>query len=230
MQNARVSNDGHVPQTGILLGASDHLTQSLERLTKKVTLKAGEMLFDQGTEGDALYTVESGSVEISVVANDGRKLSLAVMGRGQMLGEIALFDQGLRTAGASAIEKTVLRKIERAELFFAIKRDPQLALDMIELAGKRLRDVSKQLHEQVFLQMHTRLARKILHLTEGETLPSKVLKMSQGDLADFVGASREAVSKTLSIWRKQNIVDVGRGTVTINDRAALRELAALDFF
>lgn len=215
-----------LPQSGFLSDASEELKELLHSLATDVTLASGDILFEEGDDGDALYALLRGQLELSVLSADGRKLSLDVVRPGALFGEIALFDPGPRTATATALEDTTLRRIRNGDLLKAIADHPQLAADLIRLAGQRMRWMNKQLSEQVFLPLSTRLARKVLYLS-GE---SGTLSLSQAELAEFVGATREAVSKTLSTWKKQETIRLTRGGLDILDRAALDTLAGVDQF
>ena len=217
-----------LPRTGFLAQASPELTETLERLAQTVTLDTGETLFEQGDTGAALYAVTHGALEISVLSEDGRKFALDVMRDGAVLGEIALFDPGPRTATVTATEPTELLRIRNGDLLREIRVAPELGIDMIALAGQRMRWMNRQITEQVFLPMQTRLARKVLYLTDKSDPATDLLSLSQSELADFVGATREAVSKALSEWKKMGTVSSSRRGIQILDRAALQALADLD--
>lgn len=218
-----------LPQAGFLKNASPALRRTLEALASDVRLNRGQILFERGDDGDALFAVIDGSLEISVHSEDGRKLALAKMSKGDLLGEIALFDPGPRTASAMATEPTHLLKIRNGDVIAAVRSNPELGIDLIRLAGERLRWMNLQIGEQAFLPIAARLARKILYLLdESDGVEHDVLPMSQANLAEFVGATREAVSKTLSEWKKEAVVDVSRGTVRILDRETLSRIADLD--
>lgn len=213
---------GRAPVTGIPV----QLSRALEPFATPLALEAGDVLFAQGDAGDAMYVVERGALEVSVASRSGRKLALDVARAGALLGEIALFDQGPRTASVAALEDSRLACIRAADVYDGVMRDPALARDLLRFAGAQLRRFNLQLHEQVFLPLSVRLARKLLHLTDRGDMSSKTLAMSQSDLAEFVGATRESVSKTLSQWRRDGIVDVNRSALVVRDRAALRLIAA----
>lgn len=211
-----------LPQTGFLFDATPELRATLEELATEVNLKKGEQLFDQGDDGDALFAVASGTLEVSVTSEDGRKLVLDVMRPGALLGEIALFDPGVRTAAVSALEPSVLLRLKNADLINEIKKTPELGIDLLRLAGRRMRWMSGQIGDQVFLPLPTRLARKVLYLTPGK---GDMLEISQAQLAEFVGATREAVSKTLGEWKRAGVVAPSRGGIVVVDRHALQRLA-----
>ncbi len=216
-----------LPKSGFLAHASEDLLRLLNSVAKEVQLKEGEVLFEQGDAGDALYAIVSGTLEVSILSSEGRKLSLDVMRPGALFGEIALFDPGTRTATVTALEPACVRGVKNADVLAAIKKAPGLGIDMIQLAGERMRWMSSQLNEQVFLSMPARLARKILYLTIDGSEHLALLTLSQAELAEFVGATREAVSKTLSQWKRAGVIDVSRGGVRVLDRNALQVMADL---
>ncbi|WP_425043548.1 Crp/Fnr family transcriptional regulator [Primorskyibacter sp. S87] len=216
-----------LPDTGFLASASERLKQMLTGQAREIHLEAGEVLFEQGDDGDSLYAVIEGALEFSILSLNGRKLVLDVAGPGAVFGEIALFDPGPRTATVTALDSGRLSRIRYADVLAKFHHHPELATDMLRLAGQRMRLMGHQLNEQVFLPVPTRLARKILYLTQ-ELAPRDTIKMSQSELADFVGATREAVSKTLSVWKREGILDGSRGGITILDRSALSALAEPD--
>jgi CRP-like cAMP-binding protein len=216
------------PRIGFLSDAPGTLSRSLRALAKPVVIEAGAILFEQGDAGDAMFAIETGALEISVVSASGRKLALDVLRAGDVLGEIALFDEGPRTATVTALEPSRLGRILSGDVYAAMARDPELARDMMRLAGRQFRRVNAQLHEQVFLPLAVRLARKLLHLTDRGGRPTDRLAMPQSDLAEFVGTTRESVSKVLSGWRREGIVEISRSALILRDREALRTIAAPD--
>jgi len=209
--------------SGFLAQVSPNLRDALNQIAVSVRLDTGETLFEEGDDGDALFAIIKGAVEISVLSPEGRRLVLDVLRQGDMLGEIALFDPGVRTATVTALEPTHLRRLSHRDLLSCMRTTPDMAEDMLRLAGRRMRWMTHQIEEQVFLPVAQRLARRLLYLTAAS--PDKALELSQTQLAEFVGATREAVSKILSEWRRAEIVAVSRAGVQIIDRDALEDIA-----
>ena len=207
---------------GFLTNASPGLRLVLQSVASEIELQPHEVLFEEGDEGDALYAIIEGSLEISILSRDGRKLALDVLREGSLFGEIALFDPGPRTATATAVEKCTLRRVKNADLLREIASSPELAVDMIRMAGQRMRWMGSQLSEQVFLPMPIRLARRVLYLTLDQ---KTTLALSQAELAEHVGATREAVSKTIAAWKKDGVIAPVRGGLKVLDRAALQVIA-----
>ncbi|KIC42349.1 Crp/Fnr family transcriptional regulator [Ruegeria sp. ANG-R] len=216
------------PNSGFLSEASEELRAMLAAQAADVTLDRGDVLFEQGDEGDALYAILEGALEVSFLAMSGRKLSLSLMRPGEVFGEIALFDNGPRTATVMAAEPSRVLRVRQKDMMAQIRKHPDLAVDLIRLAGLRMRYMGAQLNEQVFLPMPIRLARKLLHLAGQQDSPTARITLSQSELAEFVGATREAVSKTISTWKRDNVVEASRGGLQIHDFDALRQLAESD--
>ncbi len=216
------------PTSGFLSEASEGLRSMLSAQASEIELDRGEVLFEQGDEGEALYALISGTLEVSFLAMSGRKLALSLMRPGEVFGEIALFDNGPRTATVTAAEPSRILRVRHKDVISQIRQHPDLAEDMIRLAGLRMRSISAQLNEQVFLPMPVRLARKLLLLAGQQDTRSDRITLSQSELAEFVGATREAVSKTISVWRRSNVVEASRGGLQIHDFDALRQLAESD--
>lgn len=208
----------------ILSSATRELRHAIEAVATRTSIRAGEVLFTQGDPGDAFYVIERGDIEISVHSSDGRKLALDVHRDGEVFGEIALFG-GNRTASATALTDCTLRRIRRSDVLSALRRDPDLALDFIDVLCARLRTVSAKVEERAFLPVPARLASRLLYLDGKIARPDGTLMVSQADLADFVGATRESTAKTLARWRARNWIALSRGSVRILDRDALEDLA-----
>jgi CRP-like cAMP-binding protein len=209
----------------ILAVATQELRAVIEAVAVRRRLRGGEVLFAQGEAGDAFYVIEQGKIEISVHSRDGRKLALDILRDGDVFGEIALFG-GERTATATALVDCTLRQIRRGEVLAALRQQPALALDFIEVLCDRLRVISRKLEERAFLPVPVRIAKRLLYLDAKLSDADGGLRVSQSDLADFVGATREAVAKTLALWRAHGWVALSRGAIRIVDRAALERLDA----
>ncbi len=213
-----------LPREGIFAECAPEVSDALSRIATEIRLERGGVLFEERDPGDALFAVLDGTLEISVLSPGGRKLTLDVLRSGAMLGEIALFDPGVRTATATALDRCQLLRIRNGDLLQQIEGDPKLAIAVYQLAGRRMRAMNRQLSDQVFLPMPVRLARKVLYLLD-VTDKGDTLRMSQSDLADFMGTTREAVAKTIAEWKRLGMVDPGRGVLTVSDRDALDALA-----
>jgi CRP/FNR family transcriptional regulator, cyclic AMP receptor protein len=214
-------------ERSIFSAATPELKAAIAGTAVALALAPGSVLFSQGDDADTFYIVDEGDIEISVLSPEGRKLTLEVMTPGEVFGEIGLF-AGRRTASASAIGPVRLRMVRRGDLMAAIRREPDLALQLIDLLCERLRVVSDKLEERSFLALPARLARRLLHLADKLAPADGVIPVSQAALADFAGATREAVAKTLAVWRRRGWIALSRGQVRILDKTALELLADAD--
>lgn len=213
-------------QAEFFLDASNELVSLFGKGFVGRRLNVGETLFDQNDYGDAMYVLDEGLLEVSILSISGRKLSLNRLRPGSVFGEISIFDPGPRTARIEAIEPCRLRVIRQSALLSEVALKPHLAEDLLRLAGKRLRWMSQQMETQVFLSPTARLAAKVLYLA-GD---SRKIQMSQAQLADFVGVTREVVSKTLSEWRREGFVALSRGYIEISDKDALENIKNSELF
>jgi CRP/FNR family cyclic AMP-dependent transcriptional regulator len=201
---------------------------TLDRIAALATQRGyrrGEIVFSAGDPGDALYGVVSGRIRISAGTAEGREIFLNVMEPGDTFGEIALLDGGTRTATATATEPAELVSIRREPLFELLEREPKAALELLRLCGERLRWTSGLLEDAALLDAPARLAKRLLSLGEqhGEDgAGGRLVRISQEDLSNFLGVSRQAVNERLQDWKAKGWVALGRGTVTVRDAAALR--------
>ncbi|MGE3394869.1 MAG: Crp/Fnr family transcriptional regulator [Steroidobacteraceae bacterium] len=201
---------------------------ALERIASLATQRnygEGEIICSQGDPGDALHAVVSGRIRISSGAADGREIFLNIMEPGDSFGEIALLDGGTRTATAVAMVASELVSLRRDHLFALLEREPQVALELLRLCGERLRWTSGLLEDAALLDAPARLAKRLFSLGQlhGERTGSGLtLRISQEDLASFLGVSRQAVNQQLQAWKAKGWVELGRGSVTVVDERGLR--------
>ena len=216
--------DKNISQTPV----SEELRCALTNAVRPITLATRETLFTEFDEGDALYFILEGRLELSIIVDDGRKLGLDVLSAGAVFGEISLLDPGPRTATAIALEDCQLLMLDHSELHQLLEQNPHLTIELLRLVGKRMRHITDQLNEYILLPLPKRLARKVLRLASRSDGGKPRLKLSHSELADLVGASREAVSKALSGWKKEGLLQTGRGSVEVLNEAMLRNIAGLD--
>jgi CRP/FNR family cyclic AMP-dependent transcriptional regulator len=185
----------------------------------------GETLFLKGDDGDALYAVRRGRIRIGSGSEGGRRVTLNILGAGDVFGEIALLDGRPRTADASALDDCDLFVVHRRDFLRLLGERADLAVRIVELLCGRLRWLSDRVEEATLLPVEARLARRLVMLAEdfGDDV-----QVSQEELASFVGAARETVNRQLQAWRGAGLVEVGRSRVRILDthRLASRGRAA----
>ena len=183
--------------------------------------------------GEVVYVVLEGTLKVSVVQPTGQEVALALLGPGEVVGEIALADRGGRSADVTALEPATLLWLDRA-VFGRLRREmPVLTENLLALLARRLRLANAQLQAMATLDVHGRVARQLLALADahGEELPAGQLRiplrLTQGDLAALVGATRVRVNEVLVGYKHRGYVSVdARYRVTLHDRAALAAYCA----
>ncbi|OHC74520.1 MAG: hypothetical protein A3G18_11190 [Rhodospirillales bacterium RIFCSPLOWO2_12_FULL_58_28] len=208
----------------------------IERIAKLgVTRKlaANEVLFLKGDPGDALYGVLSGEIKVSISSPDGKEVILSILEPGGVFGEIALLDGMPRTANASAMQPTELFKIHRREFIEFLGGNPSLAAHLLKMVCARVRSSNEFVEDYVFLELSERLAKRLLSLckfhSEHETDNKPVeLRISQVELGQLMGTSREAVNRQLQQWRKLGWIEMNKGRVTIHSLNDLQKFVAAE--
>lgn len=210
------------------------LVERLAEISVTKRLSGGELLFEKGDDGDALFGVLTGNVAIYIGSPTGREVILNVMEPGDVFGEIALLDGLPRTAHAKALEDSEVLQIRRRDFLPFLEREPKLAVHLLELLCERVRWTSDQIEDAAFLSLPARLAKRLLALAtiygeQDETGVRIGMKLSQSDLGQMLGTSRESVNRYLQDWAKQDWIALGRNRVTVCARQPLQELVDNDF-
>ena len=204
----------------------------LERLSSYATTRAvhrGDSIFAKGDPGNSLYAVCAGTVKISVPSADGKDAVFNLVGEGEIFGEIALLDGQPRTADAVAISHCDLMVIERRDFLTFVRSEPAVASKLIELLCARLRVLSEHFEEVVFLNLSQRLARILLRLSDEAVRDKRVkLKITQLELSQMLGSTRESVNKQLRVWEKADMIALERGGIALLAPAKFAAIASGD--
>jgi CRP-like cAMP-binding protein len=197
------------------------------RYAKHTTLKRGATIFSKGDPGNSLIAVISGTVKISISSADGRSAILNLIGPGEIFGEVALLDGLARTADATANTNCEIYVIDRRDFLPFVRSQPALAMKFIELLCTRLRWTSDQVEEVILQNLPGRLASALLRLTEKYKLaPSgRTIAITQQEISEMVGMTRESINKQLRAWAARNWVRLEHGAIVVLNAAMLRELA-----
>lgn len=199
-------------------GLDDDLLRELADVSVFRTIKRGEVLFARNEPGNNIYGLVSGRVLITTESEDGREFALNNMGPGDISGEIAALDGGLRTATGTATEDTQVFVITRENLHALMLRRPEIALHMIEVLCERVRRVSRIVEETAFLSVPERLASQLAHMVASiGTSPPCRIQISQRELAAFLNTTRQSVNVTLKRWQSKGYLEIGRGYVEVID-------------
>jgi CRP/FNR family transcriptional regulator, cyclic AMP receptor protein len=205
-------------------GTLDRISAYLRRRS----IPKGTVIFRKGDPGFGLVGVLAGSVKISVASADGRDIVLNTICEGEVFGEIALLDGRARPADATAMSDCELMTIERREFVPFLRSQPDVTLKLMEILCSRLRRTSEQVHEMTFLNLSTRLAKTLIGLAEKakESGRGGKVTITQREISQIVGRSRESTNKRLRAWQKSGWVRLQRGSVTVLKPEKLEDLVA----
>jgi CRP/FNR family cyclic AMP-dependent transcriptional regulator len=190
-------------------------------------LRDGEALFRAGDVGDGCYRIKTGLVKIVVASQHGEERIISLLGPNAIVGELSMIDGRPRSASVIAIADCSVSFISRASFQKYTEAHPELTSYLVRILARRLREADDALAAATFLSVKGRLARALLNLAEyvGEDNGGGQIqlrhKISQGDLAAMAGVARENVSRTMSEWRKRDIVTRSSDYYCINDPRAL---------
>jgi CRP-like cAMP-binding protein len=198
---------------------SSQRRKALVQTGASVQLTKGQRLFTRGDAADAAYAILSGEVEVTITGPDGRDVFIARLGAGTVVGEMGVLDGVARSADARATRKTELWRIEARLVHDALTQEPGSALALLGVFARRIRDTDALVERNSSMDLGKRLARLLLE----EGANGKII-YNQSDLAHLVGATREAVNRKLSRWRKSNWVELNHTGLHILDRHALLAL------
>lgn len=206
----------------IFIGMSEAETDAIIGTMRPTELTRGEVLFHEGEPGDRLYVLSSGKIKLGRRAPDGRENLLAVLGPGEMLGELSLFDPGPRTATASSVADSVVWELGHQALVDWIAAHPQVATHLLSALAARLRRTNEALGDLVFSDVPGRVAKALLDLSKrfGQQQGDGIRvahDLTQEELAQLVGASRETVNKALADFTARGWVKrEGRAIVLVD--------------
>ena len=205
----------------------------LSRLAATATLtrhRANATIFQKGDPGDSMMAVVTGRVKICIYSADGKELVLNIIDRGGLFGEIAVLDGQPRSGDAMALEDTELLVLERSRLTPFLTANPEIPTRLIAVLCQRLRQTSDALEDALLRDAPSRVARGLLRLagTFGKQEPAGLrldVKLSQQQIGNLIGISRESTNKYIVDWTRANYLKVNNGFITITDMAALESLA-----
>ncbi len=182
-------------------------------------LERGDVLFREGEQGDSLYVIGEGKVKLGRTSADGRENLIAILGPGEMFGELSLFDPGSRTMTATAVAETQLMGLGNDSLTSLLSGRPEVSKALLAALAKRLRRTNEHLADLVFTDVPGRVAKALLDLAHrfGRPVEDGIMvahDLTQEELAQLVGASRETVNKALADFAT-------RGWLKLEARAVL---------
>ena len=189
------------------------------------TFPAGTRVFHEGDDSDACYIVKEGSFRVTREHSDGRAITLATLGPGEIFGELAMLDGDSRSASAEALSDGELLALPANDVRSLLARHPEISLKLVAGLVRRLRAANVRLTKQSFQTVPSRVAGILAQLSreQGNGSGGEVtIRMNQTDLAQLAGTSRESVSRFLAELERAGVVRSGRGRVTVLEPPKLR--------
>ena len=201
----------------------------LERIAQVAVPRSypkGARVFHEGDESDACYVIRDGEVRVTREHSDGRAIALATLGPGELVGELAMLDGGVRSASLEALTDIELLAVSAADMRGLLERNAEITAKLVVALTKRLRETNERISRQSFQTVPSRVAGVLSQLVQedgAEPGPHGVtIRMNQADLAQLAGTSRESVSRFLAVLDRAGVVRVGRGRVTVLEPPRLR--------
>ena len=183
-------------------------------------------VFHEGDPGDACYIVRRGACRVTREHSDGRAITLANLGPGDIFGELAMLDGETRSASVEALEDTELLALPASDVRALLRDHSDMAVKLVVALTRRLRDANERISRQSFQTVPSRVAGVLARLL-AEDMPAErggenvTVRMTQSDLAQLAGTSRESVSRFLATLERAGVVRCGRGRVTILEPSRL---------
>ena len=214
-------------QAPLFSGLDDEAATALGNSLTESRLRRGDVLFHEGDSGDKLYIVTEGKVKLGRSSSDGRENLLAIMGPGQMFGELSLFDPGPRSATVTAVTDATFASLSHDDLLRWLEGRPMVARGLLSQLAARLRKANDVVADLVFSDVPGRVAKALLDLADrfGRTADDGVHvhhDLTQEELAQLVGATRETVNKSLAEFSNRGWLQLDGRSVVLLDVERLR--------
>jgi len=187
-------------------------------------IPAGNRVFHEGDSSDACYIVREGKFRVTREHSDGRAITLATLGPGEVFGELAMLDGDTRSASAEALTDGELLALPANDVRNLLARHPEISVKLVAALVRRLREANERISRQSFQTVPSRVAGVLSQLVTETTRGGDgevTIRMNQADLAQLAGTSRESVSRFLADLERAGVVRSGRGRVTVLDAEKL---------
>ncbi|RAV12343.1 Crp/Fnr family transcriptional regulator [Mycolicibacterium sp. GF69] len=217
-------------RAGIFQGLAHDTVATLTTQLDSIQFPYGHTIFAEGDPGDRLYIIIDGKVKIGRCTADGRESLIAIMGPADMFGELALFDPGPRTSTVTSLTRVEAVAVDRAALGHWIRTHPEIGEQLLRVLARRLRRTNDVLCDIIFTDVPGRVAGQLLHLAQrfgvraGDALRIDH-DLTQSEIAQLVGSSRETVNKALSTFADRGWIRVTGKTILIVEPAQLARRA-----
>ena len=210
-------------QIPLFAGLTAAESESLARLLRRRHFERGSVVFRQGDAGTCCYLIATGVIKIARQHTDGREIILALLTEGDVFGELALLDGETRSADAIVQEASELLLLDREPFLAFLDTHAKVAARLLATLSRRLRHTDDLVQDAAFLEVRARLARLILSLSEQQSgARVQPVRLTQGDLASLIGATRESVNRWLKVFVRKGAVRMDKTGLHVVDKEALR--------
>lgn len=214
----------YISELTVFQDLTDREMESLNRITTMSTVTKGRVFYRPEEPGEVLFILKEGRVQLYRISPEGKKLVITTLGPHTLFGEMTLLGAKMHNTFAEAVEDCLICVMSRTDLERLILNKPQVALRVLEITGKRLRDAEERLENMAFKGIPARLASLILRLAV-EQATSDITGLTHQDLAESVGTYRETATQVLNDLKSQGLIEIGRKRITILDEDGLTEIA-----
>jgi CRP/FNR family transcriptional regulator len=199
---------------------------AIRKIAHEKKFNKGEIIFSEGDEGKGFYVIAEGRVKVFKVSTEGKEQILHIFGPGQPFGEVPVFAGQKFPANAQALDRTRVLFFPRASIVNLISANPSLALNMLAVMSKKLRQFAVQIENLSLKEMPARLASYLIFLADEQNKGDLVtLKISKGQLASTLGTIPETLSRAFAKLSGQNLINVDGKKITLLNRRGLEDLA-----
>ena len=201
--------------------------EQIAQLAVPRSFAVGEVVFREGDASDTCYIVREGRARAVRTYRDGRTITLARFGPGDIFGELALFEDERRSATVEAIEPTSVVGVLGPDMRRLLSEHAEISSRLVIALGRRLRETNERLARQSFQTVQSRVAVVLSQLVEAEQAEGAagdvLVTATQADLAQLAGSSRESASRFLAVLERAGVISQGRGRLVVHDAEALKQ-------
>lgn len=223
--------DDALTATEVFAGIETRLLRQLGDESMLRGYGRGDYVFREGDSGDSLFIVTDGQVKLQVSSRTGDIAVLTTLGKHECFGELAFLDGGPRSTSARALTDLMLVEIPRASLLALVRQEPQVLDTLLRILGARLRRLTEQIADVTFLDVGGRLAKLLLTLANAQhgapTTAATDLALTQTDLANMVGGTRQTVNRILSDLEQRDVIHLDSHVLVIRRPDVLRRRAGM---
>jgi CRP-like cAMP-binding protein len=209
---------------------SHETTHRLVQCIEMREVRRRQVIYLPGDPGQAVFFVNGGRVKISKVTRDGKELTLAYRGPGEIFGELVMIDGGPREEMAEAMENALITELERGEFERLVQKEGMIGYRLSKVIAQRRREVENKIEQLIFKDVNAKLAELLLRLANEYGIEDSrgtlvSLKITHQEMANLIGSTRETVSLTLSQFKRKGLIQTDGRKVILADREGLRALA-----